>query len=80
MDMDGKYYNLILEALRKQRHSTFFENISGVRPTNKAWEAWARLTRDKYVEFRTSVIEYLRTNFVIKQPAGFFILKIIRSL
>ena len=70
MDMDGNYYNLILEALRKQAPRVFFENISGAQSTSRAWKAWARLTRDKYVEFRTSVIEYLRTNFVIKQPAG----------
>ena len=70
MDMNGDYYNLILEALRKQTHLTFFKNISGVLPTSKVWEAWARLTRDKYAEFRTSVIEYLSTNFVIQRPAG----------
>ena len=70
MDMDGKYYNLILEALRKQQnHLTFFDDISGVRPTSDAWKAWTRLTRNKYVEFRTSVIEYLSTNFVIQRPA-----------
>ena len=68
MDMDGKYYNLILEALRKQAPRVFFENISGLRSTSDAWNAWARLTRYKYVEFRTSVIEYLSTNFVVKWP------------
>ena len=69
MDMDGKYYNLILESLRQQSRSSFFDNIIGTRATSEAWAAWIRLTKDKYVEFRNSLIEYLNTNFVIKWPA-----------
>ena len=72
MDMDGNYYNWILESLGKHTRKVFFENISGLRPTSEAWKAWSRLTRDKYVEFRTSVIEYLSTNFVIRWPERCF--------
>ena len=70
MDMEGGYYNWILESLGKHTPQVFYSNIIGLSPTNRVWEAWSRLVKGGYNRFEASVREYLRTNFVIKWPKG----------
>ena len=69
MDMDGNYYNWILESLGKGSPEVFYRNITGLNPTSKVWEAWSRLVKGGYRRFEASVKEYLvSNNFFIKWP------------
>ena len=63
MDMDGDYYNWILQSFFFVKDSmdkdVLYSNISGQQPTSAGWRGWSHLVKDKYIKFKTSVSEYV---------------------
>ena len=62
INMDGYYYNWILQSLFAKdsvNKEVLFSNINGQSPKSGAWQGWSRLVKYQYIKFKNTVSEYL---------------------
>ena len=62
IDMNGYYYNWILQSLFAKDSvdkEFLYSSISGQNPRSASWRDWSRMVKDKYIKFKTSLTEYI---------------------